>query len=146
MKNSNINLYEIKKGKTEFPKMKCTSSNDAYQYLKQFYSDDIEIYESSFIIMLNRANVIIAYAKISQGGIIGTVIDPKIVGYYAMQSLASGIIIVHNHPSGNLQPSQADDNITQKLKNTLLIIETQLLDHLIITKDGYYSYADEGKI
>lgn len=146
MKNTNINLYEIKKGKTEFPKMKCTSSNDAYQYMKQFYSDDIEIYESSFIIMLNRANVIIAYAKISQGGIIGTVIDPKIVGYYAMQSLASGIIIVHNHPSGNLQPSQADDNITQKLKNTLLIIETQLLDHLIITKDGYYSYADEGKI
>ena len=146
MKNTNINLYEIKKGKTEFPKMKCTSSNDAYQYLKQFYSDDIEIYESSFILMLNRANVIIAYAKISQGGIIGTVIDPKIVGYYAMQSLASGIIIVHNHPSGNLQPSQADDNITQKLKNTLLIIETQLLDHLIITKDGYYSYADEGKI
>lgn len=146
MKNSNINLYEIKKGKTEYPKMKCTSSEDAYKYLKQFYSDDIEIFESSFILMLNRANVIIAYAKISQGGIIGTVIDAKIVGYYAMQSLASGIIIVHNHPSGNLQPSQADDNITQKIKNTLLIIETQLLDHLIITKDGFYSYADAGKI
>jgi DNA repair protein RadC len=139
-----IKLYELKKLQSEFPKQKITSSKDAADFIRQFYTDDIEIFESSFILLLNRQNITIGYAKISQGGISGTVIDVRLVAKYAIESLATGVIICHNHPSGNLSPSNADNILTKKLKAGLEILEVSLLDHVILTADDYFSYADNG--
>jgi DNA repair protein RadC len=100
-----IKQYTIKK-LTEaegIPQIKITSSETAYNVIRQFWHDDIEIYESFFVLLLNRANVTIGWAKISQGGITGTIADPKLILKYAVDSLASGIILAHNHPSGTLQ-------------------------------------------
>ena len=96
--------------------------------------------------MLNRANETIGYAKISQGGICGTIVDVKLVAKFVVDSLASGIIIAHNHPSGNLQPSQADIQITNKIQAIVKLLDSILLDHIILTKESYYSFSDEGKI
>ena len=126
--------------------IKITSSKDAADYMRQFFSDDIEIYESMFLLLLNRANNTIGWAKISQGGITGTVCDPRIVMKYAVDSLATGVILCHNHPSGNLQPSRADEEITNKCKMALNYLDIKVLDHIILTADNYYSFADEGML
>lgn len=141
-----VKLYELKKIQTNFPKEKITSSKHASDFIKQFYGDDIEIFESSFILLLNNSNNTIGYAKISQGGITGTVIDVRLIAKYAVESLATGVILAHNHPSGTLYPSEADINVTSKTKKALATLDIQLLDHLILTTEGYYSLADENKM
>ena len=137
-------LFELRKNQTEFQPVKIRSSDAAYNLIKNFYSDDIEILESCFILLLNNASKAIGYAKISQGGITGTVIDVRIVAKYAVDSLATSVILAHNHPSGNLNPSQADISITEKVKNALALLDIKLIEHLILTVDGFYSFADEG--
>ena len=127
-----------------FHKAKITSSKDIFEYARRFYHDDINIYESMFMVMLNRANNTDAWVKISQGGIAGTLVDIRIILKYAVETLCSNVILVHNHPSGNLFPSQADKDITIKLQNALRFFDIQLLDHLILCNDKYYSFADEG--
>lgn len=139
-----IKQYTLKTEKTDFEKVQISSSKNAADYIRQFYSDDIEIYESFFILLLNRANKTIGYAKISQGGITGTYVDKKIIAKYVIDSLASGVIIAHNHPSGNLTPSDADKKITQDIKQVCSLIDSALFDHVILTADGHYSFADEG--
>ena len=146
MKNLNVNLYELKKLQTEFPKAKISKAEDGYKFIKQFYGDDIEIYESFFILLMNRANQTIGYAKISQGGITGTVVDTKIIAKYAVDCLASGIVLAHNHPSGNLQPSTQDLQLTKKLTEAMKLLDVSILDHLIITTEGYYSFVENGKM
>lgn len=136
-------LYELKKLQSDFPAIQIRCSQDSFKFCRQFYTDDIEIYESSFILLLNRANKTIGFAKISQGGITGTVIDPRIVAKYAVESLATGVILCHNHPSGNLDPSNADKDYTSKIKHALKLLDIELLDHLILTDKSYYSFADE---
>jgi DNA repair protein RadC len=142
-----IAQYTIKKI-TEaegIPQIKITSSETAYNVIRQFWHDDIGIYESFFVLLLNRANNTIGWAKISQGGITGTVVDTKIVVKYAIDSLASGIILAHNHPSGNLEPSQQDKEVTEKIKKAAGYIDTKVLDHLILTPDNkYFSFLDHG--
>ena len=137
---------EIKAKKTpsNFEKVKIISSNDAFKVIKQFYFDDIDIFESFFILCLNRNNQTIAYAKISQGGVAGTVVDIKLIAKYAIDCLASGVILAHNHPSGNLKPSNEDLAITKKVKEGLKILDISVLDHLILTSQGYLSFGDEG--
>jgi DNA repair protein RadC len=139
-----IKLYELKKIQSEFPKKKINSSKDAADFIRQFYQDDIEIFESSFILLLNQSNTTVGYAKISQGGITGTVVDPRIVAKYAVESLSPYVILAHNHPSGNLKASEADKTITDKIKNGLKLLDIKLLDHIILTRESYYSLADEG--
>lgn len=139
-----IPLFELKKNQSEFPKVKITSSDLCANFIKQFYNDDIEIFESSFILLLNNANITIGYAKISQGGITGTVVDIRIVCKYAIDSLATSVIIAHNHPSGKLTPSVADVEMTKRLKAALKTLDVDLLDHLILTTDSYYSLKDNG--
>ena len=129
-----------------FNKAKIVSSDDAYKYAKQFYHDDVDIYESMFALFLNRANNVIAWAKISQGGTVGTVCDTIIVMKYAVDSLAKNIILCHNHPSGNATPSRQDDGITQKIYDACKFFDISLLDHIIIAGKTYYSYADEENI
>ena len=140
---ANLEL-KAKKTPSNFEKVKIISSNDAFQIIKQFYFDDIDIFESFFILCLNRNNQTIAYAKISQGGVAGTVVDIKLIAKYAIDCLASGVILAHNHPSGNLKPSNEDLAITKKVKEGLKILDIQVLDHLILTSQGYLSFGDEG--
>lgn len=137
-------LYELKKTETEFPKVKITSSKEAEEFVRQFYQGDIGIYESVFILLLNRANNTIGFAKISQGGIVGSVVDVKLILKYVVEDLASNVILCHNHPSGSLKPSDSDLQITKKVKNALAFVDSQLLDHIILTENSYYSMADNG--
>lgn len=142
---STSSLVTLKKSKTDyFQKAKISSASDAYEYIRRFYSDDIELYESFFILMLNTANNTVAYAKISQGGISGTVVDTKIIAKYCVDTLCSAVILAHNHPSGNLNPSTQDIKITDKIKKGLELLDVKVLDHIILTSDSYYSFADEG--
>lgn len=141
-----IPLYELKKVQSNFPLQEIRKSAEAYDFIKQFYSDDLEIYESVFILLLNRANKTIGYAKISQGGITGSVIDVKIIAKYVVDSLSSQVILAHNHPSGNLKPSQADIKITGEVEVALKLLGSELIEHIILTKDSYYSFADEGML
>ena len=128
------------------PCKKIISSKEGEEFIRQFYGDDIEIYESVFVLLLNRASNTIGWAKISQGGITGAIVDVRLVCKYAVDTLATGIILAHNHPSGTLAPSQPDIDITKKIREALKNFDVQLYDHVILTSDGYYSMADEGII
>ena len=137
-------LYELRKNQTNFVKEKIQSPADSAKYIKQFYTDDIEIYESFFLLLLNNANQTIGYAKISQGGIVSTVVDVRIIAKYVVDSLATGIILAHNHPSGNLKPSEADLRLTERVKEAMKLFDVAVLDHLILTADDYYSFSSNG--
>ncbi|HMQ47985.1 MAG TPA: DNA repair protein RadC [Saprospiraceae bacterium] len=119
-----------------------TCSKDAYHAIGPHLAD--LNYEEFWILMLNRTNRIIGKAQISIGGVAGTVVDPKMVFRKALEELACSIILCHNHPSGNPKPSQADLELTQKLKQAGLAIEIPIFDHLIITEKSYFSFADDG--
>jgi DNA repair protein RadC len=103
-------------------------------------------YEEFWILFLNRSNRVINRMKLSQGGISGTVTDVRLIMKKAIEYLASGIIVCHNHPSGNLNPSESDSKITQKIKDAGNLMDIQLLDHLIISDKDFYSFADNGLI
>ena len=121
---------------------KISSSRDAFEILK---SELLDLpHEEFWILLLNRANRVIKKHQVSQGGEAGTVADPKIIFKVAMEELASGIIVAHNHPSGNLSASQADLQLTQRLKDGGKLLEIQVLDHLIVAGHKYFSFADEG--
>ncbi len=104
------------------------------------------VHEEFWILFLNRSNKVINRMKLSQGGISGTVTDVRIVMKKAIEYLASGIIVCHNHPSGNLNPSDSDSKITQKIKEAGILMDIQLLDHIIIADKDYFSFADNGLI
>jgi DNA repair protein RadC len=143
---STISEYSLKYTKSEIQKTKVTTSESAFSIIKQFYFDDINIYESFFILLLNSQNNTTGFAKISQGGTAGTVVDIKIIAKYAVDSLSPKVIICHNHPSGNKQPSDADLNITRRIKDALLLLDIKLIDHIIITENDFYSFADNGNL
>jgi len=123
-------------------KDKITSSRDAYRILHSIIGD--LPYEEFWVLMLNRANKIIKKVRISEGGISGTVVDPKKVFKFSLELHASSIILGHNHPSGLITPSEADMKITKKLVEAGKLLEIAVLDHLIIGQDQFYSFADEG--
>lgn len=126
----------------ERPQIK--SSKDAYNVIAPILMD--LPHEEFWIILINRANKVMSRERISLGGTAGTVVDAKIVFQKAILSQASGIILVHNHPSGNLRPSQADLDITKKLKKAGETLDINVLDHLIVSERGYFSFADERKM
>lgn len=103
-------------------------------------------HEEFWILLLNRSNTVIHKAKISQGGITATIVDVKIILKMALEKLAVGLLVCHNHPSGNLFPSASDFEITRKIKNACETVEIAFLDHLIISGNNYYSFADEGTL
>lgn len=121
---------------------KITCSDDAYRVMQPYLLD--QPLEQFWIILLNRANAVIRPHCISQGGMAGTVADPKVIFKVALEKPASSIILVHNHPSGNLTPSEADIRLTQKLREAGQVLDLPVLDHLIFTDHGFYSFADEG--
>ena len=125
-------------------RIKINNSKEIAVYLKTILKDFN--YEVFVALLLNRSHKIISYEIISKGGISGTVADPRIILKKALDAGASSLIICHNHPSGNLQPSQQDDLLTQKIKSAALYFDIKLLDHIIVSEEGYYSFADEGKL
>jgi len=137
--------FTIKKNKTDIPSIKVSGSIDAYEYLTRYLFDDsIGVYESFWLLLLNRNNNITGFVKISQGGVSGTVIDVKLIAKYAIDELSDSVIIAHNHPSGNTSPSQADIDVTKKIKAALKLFDIRVLDHLIVSEEKYYSFTDEG--
>lgn len=148
MEKTNQNQYEIRivNRNPNFKSVILNNALDVYNYAKQFYKDDIELYESAFIIMLNNNNKIIGWAKISQGGINMCPVDIKIVVHYAINILSSGIIFVHNHPSGNISASREDRKLSLRLQKALDIFEIRLIDCVIITNEKFLSFRSEGII
>ncbi len=129
---------EIKK------KVTVNGSQIVYELMKPHLLD--AQVEEFWVIFLTRANNVIKKQKISQGGVAGTVADPKVIFKYALEETASGIILIHNHPSGNLQPSGEDISLTQKLKEGAKLLDMAVLDHLIFANTGYFSFVDNGKM
>jgi DNA repair protein RadC len=123
-------------------RVKITDSRSAFDTIYPHLGD--LNHEEFWVIFLNRANAVIGKQNISKGGVSGTVVDPKVVFKMAVQFPASGIILAHNHPSGNLKPSQADHQLTRKLKEAGKALDIPVLDHLIIGERDYFSFVDEG--
>lgn len=141
---SALELGRRRKNSETKGRTKIKSSRDAYDEISPELMD--QPVEQFWVIMLNRSNHVIKKRLISHGGVSGTVADPKIIFKSALEDLASGIILVHNHPSGNLKPSHADIQLTKKLFDSGKLLEIPVLDHIIFTDSGYYSFADEGNL
>jgi len=117
------------------------SSKDAYNLMRRHLVD--LNHEEFWIILLGRSSKVLSRELISKGGLSGTVADPKVIFHIALQHQASGIILIHNHPSGNLKPSQQDISLTKRLTEAGRILDIQIFDHLIIGDIGYFSFGDE---
>jgi DNA repair protein RadC len=135
--------YITKVKATDRPQI--TRSNDAEEILRNYWDHTIEHTETVVLMLLNRANRILGITTLSKGGTTGCIVDVKVVFQYALKANASSVILAHSHPSGNLKASQADINITKKVKEAGEFLDIKLLDHIILTPyDGYLSMADEG--
>ena len=141
---SALELGRRRKGSEPQKKVKITSSADVYALMRPELLD--EAIEYFYVLFLNRSNVVIKKQLISQGGTSATIADPKLIFKYGMENLASAIILVHNHPSGNLKPSSADISLTKRLCMVGKNLELPVLDHVIFTDVGYFSFADESMI
>ena len=124
---------------------KISSSKDAYEILVRSWDESkIDFVEQFKVILLSRANKVLGIYEVSTGGVSGTVADPKLIFAAALKANSSSILLSHNHPSGNLKPSQQDILLTSKIKEAGKFLELPVIDHLIVTSEGYYSFADEG--
>ena len=153
MNHRNIKLWQVSEVRLSYHSKvqisdspQITSSKDAANVLWANWSNDLELLESFNVLLLNRANRVKGIFTASKGGVSGTVVDAKIIFAAAIKSLACSIVISHNHPSGNLQPSKVDIDLTNKLVEAGKVLDVTVLDHLILTTEGYYSFADEGLI
>ncbi|UQB69784.1 JAB domain-containing protein [Epilithonimonas zeae] len=139
-----IKLSYSRKGNCE---RLISSSRDAVKVFKEhFDSDEIDYRESFFALYLNQANKVLGIKKISECGISSTLVDVRIVMQAGLLCNASGIIVAHNHPSGNLKPSSSDVKMTDQIKEACKVMSMSLLDHVILTSDSHYSFADDGMI
>ncbi|SJZ78071.1 JAB domain-containing protein [Sediminibacterium ginsengisoli] len=124
-----------------------TNSQQAYEYLRRYWNDDvIDLYEEFKVLLLNSANRVLGVYEASRGGLTGTVADPRLILGVAIKTCATAMIVAHNHPSGGHTPSRADEQITEKLKQAGALFDIRVTDHLIISADDYYSFADEGRV
>lgn len=137
-------LYTSKVPQSEMRKI--NSSRDACELLRTIphLAENIEHKEYFYVMFLNRANKVKAVNLVSEGGISGTIVDPRIILQGAILTNSSAIILMHNHPSGSTQPSEADRKLTDKIKEAAKYHEISVLDHLIVTSESYLSFADEG--
>jgi DNA repair protein RadC len=123
-------------------KSKISKSQDAFEIFHSLMGD--LPYEEFWLLLLNRANRVVRKVKISEGGISGTVVDPKKIFQICLEQHATSVILGHNHPSGAVTPSEADNKITKKIKDCGLLLDVAVLDHIIVGDDRFYSFADEG--
>jgi DNA repair protein RadC len=129
-------IYNVKIGK----------SQDVNDFIRTVYPVEINIREAMVVLYLNNSNKTLGYSIASIGGITGTLVDVRLVLRDALLTQSTGLILIHNHPSGTLQPSQADLNITKKIKDAGQLFDLKLLDHIILTEDSYYSFADQNRL
>jgi len=148
MKLPEIEISIKYKGTKRTELKKVQSSKDMYAILKEMYNEDQIFWnEQAILICLNNANKVIGYYKISQGGVTATVIDTRVIFTTALNCVGTTqIILSHNHPSGNTIPSQQDKAVTEKIKKAGKILDIQLIDHIIYTDEGYYSFMDDGEL
>lgn len=134
-----IKLPEItlRKKKQKAIPIQLKEPSESVSYIRNIYKDDIELYESAYIVMLNTVNQVIGYAKISQGSLNATVIDIRLIALYCVLANARSCIFAHNHPSGGLLPSEEDKRLTERLSKALGLFDIKLLDSIIITSDSY---------
>ncbi|MEO6869459.1 MAG: JAB domain-containing protein [Ginsengibacter sp.] len=138
-------VYKTKIKASERPQI--TTSSDAYEILKQSWDENkIEFVEQFKILFLNRANKVLALYEVSTGGITGTVVDIRLIFAAALKMNATSIVLAHNHPSSNTKPSDADLQLTLKIKEAGKFLDIKVLDHIIVTVENYFSFADEGEI
>ena len=137
-------IYKSKVKPSERPKISCAA--DTMEVIKSSLDlDDMQHIERFYLMLLNRANKVLGIVKISDGGISSCIVDVKLIFQAALKGNASNIIIFHNHPSGNLRPSQADTNITKKIKDAGKLLDVELIDSMIIDCEGnYFSFANDG--
>jgi DNA repair protein RadC len=142
-----IREIKLSYSKNGIENIKITGSESAYKLLLDNWDmDTIELQEEFKVLLLNRANHVLGIYPLSKGGVSGTIVDAKLLLASAIKANASGIIIAHNHPSGNLKPSESDNRLTRKVKEGAKLLDITLLDHLVLTKIGYHSYSDEGNL
>ena len=139
-----LELGRRRDGSAIIDKPVIRSSKDIAKYLQATLKD--HSYEVFAVIFLNQANKINHFEIISRGGLTGTVADPRIILKKALDEKATAIVLCHNHPSGNLQPSRADEELTKKIKEAAMYFDIKLIDHIIVSEEGYYSFADEGML
>ena len=149
METKNMRVAEVKLSykttvkASERPQV--NTSLDVHRVLKSNWNYEIiEFIEEFKILLLNRANRVIGIVPISVGGTSGTIADPKVIFVSALKMNAASIILAHNHPSGNLKPSHSDIELTRKLKNAGQFLDLPVIEHIILSKDAYFSFADEG--
>ncbi|MBA2248691.1 MAG: DNA repair protein RadC [Chitinophagaceae bacterium] len=139
-----LELGRRRQASASLHKTSITKSNDLAEFLKASLKD--YQYEVFAVVFLNRANKINHFEIISKGGLTGTVADPRIILKKALEEDATSIVLCHNHPSGNLKPSKADEDLTNKIKEAAKYFDIRVMDHLIVSEEGYYSFADEGML
>jgi len=137
-----LELGRRRQASSSLEKTVVRSSKDIAQYLQATLKD--YNYEVFAVVFLNRANKINHFEIISKGGITGTVADPRVILKKALEEDATSIVLCHNHPSGNLQPSRADEELTKKIKEAANYLDIKIIDHIIVSEEGFYSFADEG--
>jgi DNA repair protein RadC len=138
-------VYKTEVKASERPQIK--TSHDCFNILKEIWDDNkIDMLEQFKVLLLNRANKVIGVYQASSGGITGTIADSRLILAAAIKALAVSIVLSHNHPSGNLKPSAADEELTYKIKSACKYHDIKVLDHIIVSSEGYYSFADEGLI
>lgn len=138
-----IRIVYSKKLKTN-EREKITSSQDASRILRKLWSSQMEVREEFVVLLLDRSNRVLGYHLLSKGGLTATVADVRLIYSVALESLAAGIIIAHNHPSGNLNPSDADKLLTKKVVEAGKYFDIPVIDHVILTKESYFSFLDNG--
>ncbi len=139
-----LELGRRRKEVAEIKKMKITGAKNVYDLLQPYFQD--AVVELFYLVLLNRNNLVLEVICISQGGMASTVVDGKIVFKRAIEASAQALILAHNHPSGNTSPSEADKRLTKKLVEFGNMIDLPVLDHVIYTENGFYSFADNGMI
>lgn len=139
-----LELGRRRQASSSLQKAVVKSSRDIAQYLQALLKD--YHYEVFAVLFLNQANKINHFEIISKGGITGTVADPRVILKKALEEDATSIVLCHNHPSGNLRPSRADEELTKKIKEAALYFDIKIVDHIIVSEEGFYSFADEGML
>lgn len=147
MKKIKLPQLKVKVRATKGDEFYIKNSDDVVKVLRNiFNADTLQWTEEFIVVCLNRAHKVIGYYKVGSGGFSGVVCDPKVIMTMALQSSASALIVAHNHPSGNINPSEADKTMTDKINGACKLLDMTLLDHIILTAHSHYSFAEEGQI
>ncbi len=136
-------VYKTKVKTSERPHIRC-SENAYHLLLANWDANTIDLFEEGKIILLNQANRVLSLFPVSKGGITGTVMDPRLIFTAALKRGACSLMLAHNHPSGNLKPSRADEDLTYKCRDAGKLLDIRVIDHIIVSSEGYFSFADSG--